>query len=71
MSFSPANEFLKEGAFIPMMKGHLISGYVLSRIQSELKYAGVIRLFFLIGHLYLIGMWSGEDQRTNTIKLHA
>ena len=25
--------------------------------------------FFLIGHLvYVIGMWFGEDQRTNTIK---
>ena len=26
--------------------------------------------FFLIGHLFLIGVWLGEDQRTNTIKTH-
>ena len=29
-----------------------------------------IRLFFLIGHLYLIVVWLGEDQRTNTTEAH-
>jgi hypothetical protein len=27
-------------------------------------------VFFSIGHPYLIGLWLGEDQRTNTIKTH-
>ena len=31
-------------------------------------YAGVIRFIFLIGPLFLIGVWSGEDQRPNKIK---
>ena len=32
-----------------------------------LAYVGVIWLLSLIGHLYLIGVWLSEDQRTNTI----
>ena len=32
--------------------------------------AGVIWLLFLVGHLYLIDVWLGEIQRTNTIKVH-
>jgi len=34
------------------------------------SYAGIIQLLFLIGHLSLIGVWFGEDQRANTIKTH-
>ena len=34
------------------------------------RYAGVIRLLFWIGHLYLNGMWVGEHQRPDTIKVH-
>ena len=30
----------------------------------------VNRLRFLTKHLYLIGVWCGENQRTNTIKRH-
>ena len=30
----------------------------------------LFRLIFLIGHIKLIGVWFGEDQRTNTIKPH-
>ena len=26
--------------------------------------------FFLIGHLYLIGVWLGEDKDTNTIIIY-
>ena len=32
---------------------------------------GVFIQLLLIGHLYLIGVWLGGDQRTNTIKTHA
>lgn len=34
-------------------------------------YASVsIQLHFLIGRLYLMSVWFGEDQRTNAIKSH-
>ena len=33
-----------------------------------LRYVGVLRLLFLIRHLYLIGVWLSEDQRTNMMK---
>ena len=32
---------------------------------------GLMWLVFLIGPLYLIGMWFNEDQRANIIKIHA
>jgi hypothetical protein len=35
-----------------------------------LRDAGVIWVLLLIGHLYLIGAWLGDDRRTNTIKKH-
>ena len=38
--------------------------------DPSLRYAGVMRLLFLIGRLNLIGMWFGEDQRANIIKTH-
>ena len=34
------------------------------------RYAGVIWWLFLIGPVYLIGVWLGEDQRTNAITTH-
>lgn len=36
----------------------------------HVKYAGVIWILFLIAHLYLAGMWVGDDHRTNTIEAH-
>ena len=36
----------------------------------KVRYVGVIWLLFLIGPLYLNGMWLGEDQRTKTINTH-
>jgi hypothetical protein len=38
--------------------------------HPSLRYAGVIRLLFLIRDLYLIGVCLVEDQKTNTIKTH-
>ena len=35
-----------------------------------LSYAGVLWSIFLVGTLYLIGVWLGADQRTNIIKAH-
>ena len=36
-------------------------------LESEnLRYEDVIWLLFLTRHLYLIGVWLGMDQRTNT-----
>ena len=35
---------------------------------NEVRYAGVMHLFFLIRPLYLIGTWFSESQRTNNIK---
>jgi hypothetical protein len=42
-------------------------------IVSTTVYMWVLfaELHFLIRHLYLIGVWFSEDQRTNTIKRHA
>ena len=31
-------------------------------VAQSIRYAGVIWLFFLIAHLYLIGVWLGENQ---------
>ena len=36
--------------------------------NCSIRYASVIWLFILIGHLNLIGVWFGEDQRTNIIR---
>ena len=35
--------------------------------ETCIRYVGV-HLLLLIGQLYLIGVWFGEDQKTNTIK---
>lgn len=35
---------------------------------GRLTYAGVIWFHFLIGRLYLIGIWFDEDQRASTMK---
>jgi hypothetical protein len=40
------------------------------RLEGLLRYAGVIRFFFLIGHVHLIGVWFSEDHITNIIKIH-
>jgi hypothetical protein len=46
-------------------------GHALLWILSQsARYVGVSQLVFLIGHPYLIGLWSGEDQVTITIKTH-
>ena len=37
-------------------------------IWTPIRYAGLFLLLFLIGHMYLIGVWFGEDRRTNTIQ---
>ena len=34
------------------------------------KVSGIIWLLFLIGPLYLTGVWLSEDQRTNATKAH-
>ena len=35
-----------------------------------IRCTGLIRIFSLIGHLYLIGVWFGVDQKKNTTKTH-
>ena len=35
--------------------------------QLSLRHAGVIRLLFLIGHLYVFGVWLGDNQRANIL----
>ena len=35
-----------------------------------LMYASDMQLFFLVGPVFLIGMWFGEDQRANITKTH-
>ena len=42
----------------------------LRHVYMTLRYASVIWLLFLIGHLYLIGVYLGDYQRTKTIKTH-
>ena len=39
-------------------------------IACLLRYAGVIRLLFLIGNLCLNGAWLGVDLRKDNIKTH-
>jgi hypothetical protein len=39
-------------------------------VIPQLSFAGVNRSLFLVGHLYLLGVWLGMDQRTNTIHEH-
>ena len=41
-----------------------------SKHLNDIRYLSVIWLRFLIGHLNLINVWLGEDQRTNIIKTH-
>ena len=46
------------------------TSYAFSRasLSSHVRYVGVIWFLFLVGHLYLIGVWMGDDQRANVIK---
>ena len=43
---------------------------LVSKLLVNSRHANAIQLFFLIGHLNLIGVWLGEVQRANTIKSH-
>ena len=51
----------------------LILGSFALQITSRLLLicARVIQLLLLTGHLHLIKVWSGEDQRTKFITIHA
>ena len=52
--------------WIPM---HLIEAFYIPQLQSssheKIRYADIIRLLFLIGHLHLIGVWSSEVKEQN------
>ena len=50
---------------------HLCSPTCLLARQFLSKVCGCSSVTFFSGHLYLIGVGSGEDQKTNTIKTHA
>ena len=45
-----------------------VCSYCVECIYIYIRYAVDIQLLFLIGHLYLIGVWCGEDHRINTIE---
>ena len=53
---------------------HSIEAFHIPRLQlsshEKIRYVGILRLLFLIGHRHLIGVWFSEDQRTNTIMIH-
>jgi hypothetical protein len=62
--------------WVPFTLGHyyVLISQALSLMEAlHIKVCGCVGdswLFFLSGHLYLIGVWLGEDQITNTLKTH-
>ena len=53
-----------------LRKVFVLDSYILMPTKESriVKYACVIWLFFLIGHLYLNGVWSSETLQTNIIR---
>ena len=50
-----------------LLSNHDCTNIPFPSFLNDLRYAGVIGLLFLVAHLYMLGVWFGEGQRTNTI----
>ena len=58
--------YTKNGTLVTFQCKFYVCDYIL--INAEIRYAGVIWIFFLIGPLNLICLWVDEGQRMNIVK---
>jgi hypothetical protein len=56
----------EDHGFPAMILVGIVSEPKIRHYWKYISYAGVIWPLFIIKHQYLIGVWLGEDQRTNT-----
>ena len=58
--------YIQNGTVVTFQCKFYVRDYIL--INAEIRYAGVIWIFFLIGPLNLICLWVDEGQRMNIVK---